>query len=606
MISFYASYNDGTGMKYAQYLLSADNKLVSRQQYMALGDSYISGEGTFKYIPGTDTGTNTCHVSLYSYPYLIGHDLNYDSYHSVACSGATTDDIVNTSPTYIGQAKKYDGTSRILLDGAGLSTGYLDNFSQGYLDQLDFVKTYRPQTITVSIGGNDMGFSNILKTCVNPLTTNRTCYSTYEDRLELINLINNAVFPNLVKTYKAIGSASSANTRIYAIGYPQIALAGGNCGDNVALNKDELVFSQQIVNYLDSVIEQAAAKAGIYYVDTQNAFDGHRLCEAGLGDGIAVNGLTAGNDRPSLLGGPIGDESYHPTIYGYQLLEADILKRTNNLTASMPAPDPNASLASVDSSDILNVPHSGRSINTTEYDPGISADLAFRGAAADVNIKGSDHLMSSGVTFKTELHSDPIVLGSFQTSAGGNLNSNVMIPADAPTGYHVLHFYGQDVNGQPIDIYKYIYIANTADDMDGDGVLDSTQACIGVPASGQDYDKDGIDDACDGEITQPTGQSRREANSPPAQNLGSEIVNTASSQIDTSNTQPAQGTNNNDPQTSAGSTTDPTAQPKVLGAAAKQSASSLEPSQNPKHKAEYFVIGLMFAALVSSMLIFAL
>jgi hypothetical protein len=303
-ISFYASYKDGSETKYAHYILSADGP-TNRQQYLALGDSYISGEGTFKYIPGTDTGTNTCHVSLFSYPYLIGHDLNYDSYHSVACSGATTDDIVNTSPAYVGQADKNDGTSRILLDGSGLSTPYIDNFSQGHLDQLDFVKNYRPQVVTVSIGGNDMGFSDILTKCIDP--KHDTCYDTYEDRVELINLINSTVFPNLVKTYTEIEKSGPADTRVYAIGYPQIANPDGSCAVNVRLNKNEILFSQQIINYLDSVIAQAAAKSGVYYVDTQNAFDGHRLCEAGPGDGIAVNGLTAGNDRPTQLGGPIGD-----------------------------------------------------------------------------------------------------------------------------------------------------------------------------------------------------------------------------------------------------------------------------------------------------------
>jgi lysophospholipase L1-like esterase len=502
-ISFYASYKDGSETKYAQYLLSTNDLPANQQQYLALGDSYISGEGTFKYIPGTDTGTNTCHVSLLSYPYLIGHDLNYDSYHSVACSGATTDDIINTSPTYVGQADKSDGISRILLDGNGLSTGYLTNFTPGYINQLDFVKTYRPQVVTVSIGGNDMGFSDILKQCVTPIPTKLTCYSTYEDRQELVNLINNTVFPNLVKTYAAIKKASPTGTRIYTIGYPQIAMAGGDCGVNVALNDDEVLFSQQIINYLDGVIARAAAKSGVYYVNTQNAFDGHRLCEAGPGDGVAVNGLTAGNDRPKQIGGPLGDESYHPTVFGHQLLEASILSKTDKLTVPMPLPNPSASPADVDSSDILNVPHSGRQVNTTQYDPGMSADLAYRGTPINVNITGSNHLISSGTTFKAELHSDPINLGSFQTGAGGNITTNVLIPGEAPTGYHVLHFYGQDVNGQPIDIYKYIYIANTADDMDGDGVIDSAQACVEVSASDQDYDKDGIDDACDGEITEP-------------------------------------------------------------------------------------------------------
>jgi len=111
--------------------------------------------------------------------------------------------------------------------------------------------------------------------------------------------------------------------------------------------------------------------------------------------------------------------------------------------------------------------------------------------------------MASGFSFQAQLHSDPIILGNYQTGVGGNLTVQVPIPATMPTGYHSLHFYGQDVSGQSIDIYKTIYIANTADDMDGDGVDDSAEACVGVPVSNQDYDKDGVDDACDAEIAQP-------------------------------------------------------------------------------------------------------
>jgi lysophospholipase L1-like esterase len=291
-ITIYAVYKSGSINKTARFIVS-DSGSDGQIDYLALGDSYISGEGAFDYEGGTDTDTNKCHVSFLAYPFLLGHDLNYNSYHSVACSGATTDDIINTSDNYAGQAdhKKIKRSERIDAEISSIFSSY----KPGYIDQLDFVKTYQPKAITIAIGGNDMGFADILKVCASPSISNSTCYSSYEDRLELVRQINNTVFPRLVQTYQQLRTAGPPDMRIYVVGYPQIAKPGGNCALNVHLNNDEIIFSQELINYLDMVTQKAAAKAGVYYVDTQDALNGHRLCEAKPGS-IAMNGLTAGND----------------------------------------------------------------------------------------------------------------------------------------------------------------------------------------------------------------------------------------------------------------------------------------------------------------------
>ena len=71
---------------------------------MALGDSYTSGEGAYDYRNGTDTSTNQCHSSVAAYPELITQALFSNAGgHSVACSGATIDDITNLNDGYHGQ-----------------------------------------------------------------------------------------------------------------------------------------------------------------------------------------------------------------------------------------------------------------------------------------------------------------------------------------------------------------------------------------------------------------------------------------------------------------------------------------------------------------------
>jgi hypothetical protein len=494
-ISFYASYLVGSTTKFAKYILSTQSGNLNRHDYLALGDSYISGEGAFDYLPATDTTDNQCHVSRFSYPLLLGLDLNFNSFHSVACSGATTNDILNTSDQYSGQAK--NGLQRKALETSDSLSGILTNFKQGYIYQNNFVSQYQPKVITLSIGGNDIGFSNRLQDCLKP----GTCYSTFEDRLEFVREVNRT-FPKLVSTYSRVKNLATPNTRIYVIGYPQIAKADGDCAVNVQMNKDELTFASQAINYLDAVIESAARKAGVFYVDAQDALRGHRMCEAS-GKSLAMNGATAGNDFPDRLGGPIGRESYHPNDFGHQLLENKILLLSNNLTAPMPPPNLDSSPPSETGLDILNAPHIGREVRSTSFTPELAPNVLFKSQQFKLVLAGAEHGILPKSLVKAEIQSDPVSLGSFTTDSLGNLSANPVLPDSIPVGFHTLHVYGTNLDGGQIDLFKTIYVAFSQDDFNGDGAPDSPGMCIGVTPSGQDYDQDGIDDGCDGVITDP-------------------------------------------------------------------------------------------------------
>src|SRR5262249_51184498 len=152
-------------------------------------------------------------------------------------------------------------------------------------------------------------------------------------------------------------------------------------------------------------------KTGVYYVGTQDALNGHRLCEAAPGS-VAVNGLTSGNDAPLPNIGPVGNESFHPNELGYQLLENAILTKTHNLTASMPQPDLSVKLPSEQDLPILDAPHTGRPIKTTEYDPDITENVLFKNSPNDVNINGVNHVLAPNTVVNAELHSSPTNLGS--------------------------------------------------------------------------------------------------------------------------------------------------------------------------------------------------
>ena len=68
---------------------------VQPGQYVALGDSYSSGEGTGNYLPGTDDPSlfDTCHRSPHAYGPLLDTERRLGSIVFAACSGAVTDDM---------------------------------------------------------------------------------------------------------------------------------------------------------------------------------------------------------------------------------------------------------------------------------------------------------------------------------------------------------------------------------------------------------------------------------------------------------------------------------------------------------------------------------
>ncbi|AHB42226.1 hypothetical protein RAAC3_TM7C00001G0369 [Candidatus Saccharibacteria bacterium RAAC3_TM7_1] len=144
--------------------------------YLALGDSYASGEGDIEtksdgstYYSGGTEKKGQCHVSNRSYPFLLrdDKDISPTRMHSVACSGAEVlPDYVSVAETYLGQGKRLASLSP--SDRKTVKDGALGSFAPGNLPQLEFVKKYRPKVITLMGGGNDVGFARILQYCATP------------------------------------------------------------------------------------------------------------------------------------------------------------------------------------------------------------------------------------------------------------------------------------------------------------------------------------------------------------------------------------------------------------------------------------------------------
>jgi lysophospholipase L1-like esterase len=118
----------------------------SHTRYVALGDSFASGEGASSFQadstgPDAGSGTSTgCHRSPTSWAGSVALHLNLTRWGFAACSGAMVEDLYNPNSD-----SKYPAEER---------------------PQMHAVDPTVTEVVTLSIGGNDGGFSDVLKACV--------------------------------------------------------------------------------------------------------------------------------------------------------------------------------------------------------------------------------------------------------------------------------------------------------------------------------------------------------------------------------------------------------------------------------------------------------
>ncbi len=523
-----------------EVVLTANNHVSNVQGYLAMGDSFSSGEGDLQggtwYEPGTDEqgnkdtfeGRNLCHLSRRSYPYLIAKELGYlsgdasepttpldnDLFHSVACSGAVIHNIVGT-------------TNEDNFDHENSSNQYRNDFlgslvrwQPGRIKQLDALDSFvfggysvsepKPEVITLGIGGNDGGFGDIVKSCTLP----GTCKYAVEQSIDLSNLAIGLmkIKPKLVDTYKKI-KQTSPESRIYVHGYPIFvsdrvgdlsdSLDGGTCRANVRLDFQERRLVVEGIKYMNEIVRAAASEAGVFYVDIEDILEGTNLCSGHNPGDITVNGVTAGNDIDFSLclfrTGCIGSESFHPNQLAHRLYKERVLSYTGNLSEPMPPvvltsiPAPDDFFGSTASSQ-AGVHNNGGNFTIVVPEPKPFLSGSEQGS------KILQEGLLPGSILRVELQSTPITIADFTVPADGVVNQPIELQSDSEPGAHELHIFGVDNFGTAFDYYEPILIAFSETDFDGDGITDDVDSCITVFDSFVDVDQDGIDDVCDGEI----------------------------------------------------------------------------------------------------------
>ncbi|MEO7364219.1 MAG: SGNH/GDSL hydrolase family protein, partial [Candidatus Saccharimonadales bacterium] len=497
LLSFDATTGDSATS--GTYELAPTAGIQSLLNYLGLGDSYSSGQGAFDYLGGTDSDDNRCHLSINSYPMLLTRDL-YSGVggHSVACSGAIARDVGDLRDSYRGQVKSSLSWNELQQQQPALLASIMSNYLPGYVAQQRFVEQYQPAVITLGVGGNNMGFGNILQRCVRPAaslrTVTNTCFSTYEDRRELLSLINRTG-RELQSLYQQLQRQDPSAT-LYVVGYPSIAVDNGQCAVNVQFNTLELAFVQQVVDAINHTISLAASASGAHYVDISQALVGHRLCEASRSV-VAVNGLTAGDDGGFGSLHFLGGESYHPNALGHQLIEQSILTSTDNLRLARDAASP---VASAMDSTLLDAPVSGRPVRQLSFGELTTTVRPRAGQMLDIKVDMLGAGLTTDQLYHIRLDGSDLDLGILP----GSGEISVTLPPGIVPGVHSIDLIGDNQIEQPIDISQLIVVVP-------DGPLGD---CWPATDSGLDEDGDGLDDGCD-PVVQPSSGGPTSTGQPP-------------------------------------------------------------------------------------------
>ncbi len=295
-------------------------------EYVGLGDSYASGLGSFSYLTNPSGKAAPCYRGTDGYIEQVAKTED-DTLGFAACAGATISDIVTGKKAQI--------------------------------------KEVGPNTnlMTLSIGGNDIGFSHVLDDCIGGVGAKGGTGCAGRDEaaaqeallwLELgrepgtytlpgiesarntapPTSTNTVRLPSLTELYEQIESAAASGAHLLVVGYPdlfetaiapkqrcQVGTVLGLVKLNIAASDVEWIDERtnQLDEIIQSSVEAAVEKTGddITFVDPRPYFYGGVVCDEYAQEDINALDFEHGwHPKP---------ESFHPTQTGQDLLANEIM-----------------------------------------------------------------------------------------------------------------------------------------------------------------------------------------------------------------------------------------------------------------------------------------
>ncbi|MFP5021966.1 SGNH/GDSL hydrolase family protein [Pseudonocardia phyllosphaerae] len=222
--------------------------------YVALGDSYAAGVGA-----APAPGSGDCRQSNSSYPALWAARNRPRSFVSKACSGS------NAGGVLFRQARAVSKDTDL---------------------------------VTITVGGNDVGFAPVIATCT-AARDDASCLRAVHGGEHIARLFA----PGGLISVIVAARLQSAHAQIVVLGYPKLYGPGSCRGVRNVPNAARRAALDRAADVLNGALADGARRYGAQFVDVSGRFAGHGLC-----------GADPWLTPPSK---PLRRTDYHPTAAGY-------------------------------------------------------------------------------------------------------------------------------------------------------------------------------------------------------------------------------------------------------------------------------------------------
>jgi lysophospholipase L1-like esterase len=216
--------------------------------YVALGDSYTAGP-----IIATQLQDPVgCFRSDHNYPHVIAAALRVSKFRDASCSGAGTEEMTSPQDVNPGPA------------------------NPPQFDRLD----KSAQLVTIGIGGNDIGFGEIVRACATADRTSRPCQDRY------VHGSTDEIKDRIAKAGPKVGDVlkgirkRSPKARIFVVNYLSILPeTGSGCWPTLPFADADVPYLRAKQHELDAELAKQAKAKKAKLVDAFTASVGHDGCQ---------------------------------------------------------------------------------------------------------------------------------------------------------------------------------------------------------------------------------------------------------------------------------------------------------------------------------------